>query len=164
MESSRYKKKYGRLAVEHFKNISDSILFTIKGHLIVEENLRDLVGLHFLNPEFLRQGNFGFNQILSIAKAIFFDISKQDVDITSVWEALHAINALRNALAHQLEPDDVSHRFDRLFKICEVREHLLTDTTMVKPIGWSVGTIFGHLGTLERRYLAVHQATSRISN
>jgi len=141
----------------HLNKISDPVLLLLKGHLIVEESLRSLVASNVKNPEFLKQANLSFSQILNIAKAMFFDQTNDPTDITKVWDAFVALNSIRNALAHELEPKDISPFLRRFFVTWPGQPQSLNNKAIIVPINMALGALLGTLHVIELRCQQAHE-------
>ena len=150
-------------ADEHLDKISDPVLLLLKGHLIVEESLRSLVASNVKNPKFLKQANLSFYQILNIAKAMFFDLANEPTDMTKVWDAFVALNSIRNALAHELEPKDISPLLRRFFVIWPGQPQSLNDKAIIVPINMALGALLGTLRVIELRCQQAHEKQAKIS-
>ena len=61
------------------------------------------------DPRALEEARLSFFSLANIAKALFFE--ERDVHI---WDAIFALNALRNAFAHKLEPPQREQHLRRL--------------------------------------------------
>lgn len=76
---------------------SDRTLMALKGHLLVEQALRDYVYNRVPKPQRLKDKQIAFSVILDFASSL------DDGDSMAwVWEAAKRLNKLRNALAHNL--------------------------------------------------------------
>jgi hypothetical protein len=83
----------------------DVVLVTLKAHLVAEETLFGIVKRKLANPEQLEDARLRFPQLVHLARGLL------PLDTTgNPWEGLLKLNALRNALAHNLKPRDVSTR------------------------------------------------------
>ena len=110
--------KYLHLADEHLDGITDPALLILKTHLILEQALTAEVAANVRHPRFLKKANLRFHQILNFAKAMFYESTDNEGrvrDIDQIWDALEALNTLRNQLAHHLEPDDTAKLLQRFF-------------------------------------------------
>jgi hypothetical protein len=81
---------------------TDRILVVLKGHLLVEELLREYVSKQFHNPSELVDARLTFYQCLCLARAADTDASHE-----KLWLVVERLNTLRNKLAHSLEPKDL---------------------------------------------------------
>jgi hypothetical protein len=86
-------------ADEHLDKVSDVVTLILKGHLLVEEALFAAVQTKFPHPQYFLDANLRFTQLLSIAKGLFYT-----EEYAPVWDAIQALNIVRNRLAHRLEP------------------------------------------------------------
>lgn len=89
--SERFKK--------HAPKGRDLTLILLKCHLLVEEEMNELLELMLPHPEFLYRSRFGFLQRLRVLQAV-----SSDPRFHTLAEAMELLNEMRNALAHQLEP------------------------------------------------------------
>ena len=89
--SSRYYK--------HLPSADDMTLLLLKGHLLVEELLRQLLDTALANPAALRDARLETHQCVCLAEALFDGRAP-----SWLWEALRKLNGIRNKLAHNLEP------------------------------------------------------------
>ena len=102
--------------MEHFPFEGDMILQILKGHLLVEEHIREIVKLQLPHSSALN-GNDGASydchQMICLAEAI-----TPESNINSwLWKALKKLNKLRNHLAHRLHDDAaLSHKVDDIVK------------------------------------------------
>ncbi|MEZ8193116.1 MULTISPECIES: hypothetical protein [unclassified Vibrio] len=118
------KKTYQERFMEHFPFDADMTLQILKGHLLIEEHIREIVKLQLPHSSALN-GNDGASydchQMICLAEAITPESDKTPW----VWKALKKLNKLRNYLAHKLGDSAVlSHKIDDLIKY--VRKNDLT--------------------------------------
>ena len=85
--------------IEHLPRDGDESLIVLKGHLLVEELLFELVAQSVTHPAALREARLTFYNVACLAKASYFAEGNGHV-----WEAVFALNSLRNGYAHNLEP------------------------------------------------------------
>lgn len=88
-------------------NVKDEHLHIIRGHLLIEKKLRELVDVKLEKPEVLNEARLSFSQILCIAEALYW---KKDTDL--IWQVTKKLNNIRNSFSHQLEPK----KYDVLIK------------------------------------------------
>jgi len=96
-------------ADEHLDKVSDVVTLILKGHLLVEEALFAAVQTRFPHPQYFLDANLRFAQLLSIAKGLFFT-----EEYAPVWDAIQALNSVRNRLAHSLEPSVDSEELKKI--------------------------------------------------
>lgn len=87
---------------------TDNVTVVLRGHLLVEELLREYVSLQFQKPEMLKDARLTFHQILCIARA-----SSNDAASDKLWLSIEKLNGLRNKLAHSLEPKDLEIKIEK---------------------------------------------------
>lgn len=76
----------------------DLSLIVLKGHLLIEELLYVIVKASVKHPESVENARLRFSQLAYLARAIAYEDS-----LRAVWDAIFAINTLRNMFAHDLE-------------------------------------------------------------
>ena len=92
-----------RRMIEHLPNGNDLTLIVLKGHLLIEERLLDLVRLRLGSDDAtLNEARLRFSQLVPLARA-----ASGRPGYPWFWRALQKLNSLRNDLAHHLEPKQV---------------------------------------------------------
>ena len=94
--------------MKHMPDGDDVTLIVLKGHLLIEESLREVVGTVVAHAELLEEARLSFSQLMHLAKAMSW--RNHDSDI---WDILKIINSLRNDLAHRLEPEKLEVKVRR---------------------------------------------------
>lgn len=97
----------------HYPDGADLTLQVLKGHLLVEELLRQIFELLLAYPDALkgdRGTTFECHQIICLVEAI----TPHSKDEAWVWSAAKRLNNLRNELAHNLEPKAVDQKVQAL--------------------------------------------------
>ena len=89
---------------QHLDKTDDPILVILRGHLLVEERLRDILARLSRAPEELKAARLSFHQVLYLCRAV---IARHD---EPVWGFMERLNEVRNRVAHHLDPGD----FDEL--------------------------------------------------
>jgi hypothetical protein len=84
-------------------------LVIMKGHLLLEEQLRQLIDERVKNPQALKKPRIDYTYCISLAQAFF-----PDGHDPALWESLKKLNELRNALAHQMEPKNVEMKMSEI--------------------------------------------------
>ncbi|MEJ1495078.1 MAG: hypothetical protein RPU13_01125 [Candidatus Sedimenticola sp. (ex Thyasira tokunagai)] len=81
--------------------IKDESLIVLKGHLLVEDLMREYCFSKVNNGRYLEYSKMSFNQIAYLVRAL------QEKDAPSwIWGAIKKLNWLRNAFAHNLSPEN----------------------------------------------------------
>lgn len=96
--------KLERLA-QHLLPAEDLTLAVLKGHLLVEEALEEVVVAHCKNPHLVQEQQVNFATKLLFARAL-----TGAEELSLVWSACKRLNSLRNALAHKLDHPDTQKR------------------------------------------------------
>ncbi|NQD94080.1 hypothetical protein HP532_15635 [Pseudomonas sp. CrR25] len=84
----------------------DSTIIVLKGHLLSEELMNDLINKILPHPEHIKNCRFNYSQTLSLAKAVSDD-ERHD---KWVWSGLKKLNDIRNAYSHNLEPEKINDK------------------------------------------------------
>ncbi|WP_223911877.1 hypothetical protein [Rhodoferax lithotrophicus] len=77
----------------------DPELVLLKGHLLIEEQIRALIDCRLQNPQALKEANarLDTHQAIQLAKAFF-----PPGHMVEIWRAVSKLNTLRNNIAHNL--------------------------------------------------------------
>jgi hypothetical protein len=95
----RFQEKIG------LKSGADLQMILLKAHLLIEEQLQSFIHGAVRDASLLkRKGRFSYAQRLILAEALHSD--PKCFGYGWVWEAARSLNALRNQMAHDLEPKD----------------------------------------------------------
>lgn len=87
--------------------IGDPTYSVLKAHLLFEELLWTYLERQLANPSALKDARFSFSQLASVARAC----SPIPADHWC-WTALAKLNRVRNLLAHESRPDQLSSKID----------------------------------------------------
>lgn len=85
----------------HLSQSDDPILVILRGHLLIETRLRDILVRVSRSPDELQDARLSFYQLLAVVRAI---IGRED---DAVWPFIKRLNEVRNRVAHHLEPGDL---------------------------------------------------------
>lgn len=83
----------------------DMVLVVLKGHLLIEEQLRNVVDEHVNHPKALASAQFSCSQIICLVEAFCADRTAP-----WLWMSLRNLNSLRNDIAHRIEPKRFQER------------------------------------------------------
>lgn len=89
----------------HLKGAKDPILCILKGHLLIEEQLFELIKLKSIKPDALKDSKLTFYQKLCIVEALY-----RTSKTKWYYNATKKLNKLRNDLSHALEPKGFDKR------------------------------------------------------
>ncbi len=76
-------------------------LIILKGHLLIEDLLREFCYSKTENPDELMGARLSFSQVSKLCRALMKNKAE-----TWTWDCISRLNDLRNMLAHKLEPKD----------------------------------------------------------
>ena len=109
--------RLGRL-LEHLPTTDDLSLITLKGHLLIEEILGDLLSAKCKDPASLLNLDLSFYKKLGLVRALYGDRLNEEIVLPPrTWDCVEALNALRNELAHKLESKAVNGKLDRFISL-----------------------------------------------
>lgn len=97
--------------------LEDATLVVIKGHLAIERILYAKVTAVLPKPESFDQARLSFMQLMLLAKAMFYPLRPSDPEGREdelIWDAISALNTLRNRMAHRLDVGDVEPLLRRI--------------------------------------------------
>ena len=100
MEYSEYKK----MIQDNLMSIEDVELILLKGHLVIEQLITELLELNLIEPSRLKQINPMFSKKLEI----YLAIAGNSIISEGLEKVLKDLNTLRNRLAHNLNHPNFS--------------------------------------------------------
>jgi hypothetical protein len=119
-------------------------MLVLRAQLLIEEQLHRILASRLPAPHFAADASLRFPQLLSLVRAFFPDARLDDT-----WRVLREFNALRNRLAHHLEPADLEAR------ICKIATEAAfpiksasSEEEMLEAINHSLGWVFATLAHL----------------
>jgi hypothetical protein len=131
-----------------FEGVTDGTLLVLKGHLLLEESLYKLVSAKFPNPEYLDRANLKYYQLLNLARALTSTPRPNDVRDAleeGMWDAMDALNTMRNRLAHNLEPD-LEPLLARMYMDREVKKPAsLSDPNVLHGVASTIAFLLGRI-------------------
>lgn len=87
-------------------------LVVLRGHILIEEELREVVRAKFLKPKVHDLRKSKYYRLLRRAQTLYGDQLPE-----WKWRVAQEFNDLRNSLAHQLEDETVEPRIERVLKL-----------------------------------------------
>jgi hypothetical protein len=96
-------------AVQLLSTVDELAELTLKGDLLIEEHLAEIVRRFVFHPDRLEKCQLRFPQLVELARALSLDESDN-----SMWTLIDALHALRNGLAHSLAEGKRRPRLDRV--------------------------------------------------
>lgn len=114
----------------HLPSGNDLTLIALKGHLLAEEALDDLIRFYCKQPEHLDDVEIRFFVKARIARAL-----SGHIVWTGLWPLIDALNSVRNDLAHNLESPKLRDRAIRFLNLRKELAPLLYDPD-IDPSNW----------------------------
>jgi hypothetical protein len=96
---------------EHMPETDDLTLVVLKGHLLIEELLVELVHLALPHAAYLDKARLSFHQLACVVR------SSVQRESDPAWELILSLNSLRNDLAHNLESPKRDERLQQIFQL-----------------------------------------------
>ncbi|MGX9934810.1 hypothetical protein ACVFVO_05455 [Advenella kashmirensis] len=112
---------------------ADELTVILKGHLLIEEQLRAITRSSVSNPEYFDDAKLTFYSALRLARAVAGHFNDG-----ACWVAAERLNSVRNRIAHNAEPNINQAPLDRFFSVCEEEirwsavSHLPRNTTKLR--------------------------------
>ena len=97
--------------LQHLPKDNDLSLLVLKGHLLMEERLFDLLERSVRNPEYVKRANLRTGQLIAVVAGLHWS-----PDRAWVWHMAWGLNKLRNELSHRLESKDLTRLIDEFLK------------------------------------------------
>jgi hypothetical protein len=101
--------KYRAEYEKHLGEVDEVALHILKGHLIIESVLDNLLAQIFFYPKYIR---LSFTQKAQLARA--YALRKNEFPI---WNFLTAINEMRNAIAHSLSGERRARKMEQVRRL-----------------------------------------------
>jgi len=90
----------------------DRTLVILKGHLLIEEKLRQIIDNHVVNKSPIIKAKLSFIQVIYLVRAFI-----KNYNDSWVWGALKLLNNLRNSVAHSIEQPDVDLGMEKFISL-----------------------------------------------
>jgi hypothetical protein len=111
----------------------DRVLVVLKAHLLIEEQVRQIVDERITNPKALADARLDCHQCICLAQAFFQSDSKQ-----WLWTSLKKLNKIRNDIAHNIEPKGLQDRLSDFVEIFPTALAQEDETTKFEMALWSL--------------------------
>ena len=123
----------------------DRDLVILKGHLLIEEQLHKFVNEKLANPSALSD-RFTFHHYLCLARAVTTDLT-----MDWIWDGASRLNALRNLIAHSVEPKDVQQKIDDFVALVGQNQTSPLSAELVDEVGQFPAAIMSLHASLSAR-------------
>ncbi len=87
----------------------DQVLTVLKGHLIIEELLTELLKIKLEQSGNPLGINIGSNTMFAQKLNLYWAIAQRDIEF-DVWVYLKELNSIRNKMAHAIEPRGIDEK------------------------------------------------------
>lgn len=91
---------------KHMPRAKDITLIILKGHLLIEQVLTDILDTELSYSKALYDAKMSFSNRLAVVKSIY------GTDSSFPYGVIENLNSLRNQLVHNLEPKDIKSKLD----------------------------------------------------
>jgi hypothetical protein len=109
---------------------SDLAVVVLKGHLLIEQKIREFISERMLSPEALNDARLSSYQAFCLAEAL----TLPNAEPKSLWSILRKLNTLRNKLAHNVDPPGIQERV----------EEIISQYSAIWPIRSGFVGVLGH--------------------
>lgn len=102
-------KSYQRFS-KHFPRNDDLMLIIIKGHLLIEVEINNLLTLLVKNGKHLEKAKLNYHQKICLLKSLLLKGTSKG----TLFNRIEMINNIRNQIAHNLEPKELDGKVRNL--------------------------------------------------
>jgi hypothetical protein len=130
----------------HLPDSDDLSLITLKGHLLIEEILDDIIAFHCRKASVLAETNIPFFLKTRLAHALVGDDSLP----MPIWPMIDALRVLRNELAHKLESAKLERAVSKFISLTYgSTENFNKEAPVAQNLRNSMGYMYGYLAGYE---------------
>lgn len=97
MSETGYLDKYTKMYEKEMNENDQLQQVVLKGHLIIEAAIENIISIVFFHPEYVLKGRFTFMQKVQMARA--YGLRK---NTNPIWDLILKVNEVRNEVAHNL--------------------------------------------------------------
>ncbi len=102
--------KHIERVIQHLPGADDMTLLALKGHLLIEELLDEIIWAHCKTPEALQDVEIRFPAKVRLVQAL-----TGTSELSAIWGLCEKLNSLRNSLAHKIEHPSAQKRLEAFF-------------------------------------------------
>ena len=102
--------KHLERVLQHMPQSGDMTLIALKGHLLIEEMLDEIIWAHCKAPDALQDVEIRFPAKVKLVLAL-----TATHELANVWNLCEKLNTLRNSLAHKIEHPAAQKKLDAFF-------------------------------------------------
>lgn len=118
-------------------------ILVLRGHLLIEREVRCLVLKKFVRPRAFDLEHLFFNDVARLAEALYADALPD-----GIWEDIKQLNVIRNSLAHNLVDDTLAPRIKRFiarFKERDAKSFRFVRDTVPEQLAYCIATLHHEL-------------------
>lgn len=134
--------------LKHLPRSQDLMLVVLKGHLLIEEEINEILTIMLNEPSALFDAHLSFRQRLAVLRSVVGSEGNQHFR----YDALQKLNVLRNELAHNLEPKELDRRVKMFLEQIEdpESEEALSELTLCERLKRCIALLCGELAGWQR--------------
>lgn len=142
-------KSYQRFS-KHFPRTGDLTLIVLKGHLLLEEEINDLLSQFMKNKNYIEKAKLSFYQKICLVESLLLEGSTKG----TCFEIIEMINLLRNNIAHKLEPKKLEAKVrDLLYCMFPNNKVEINNTDKrIKYLELGIASLIGQLSSFVNKY------------
>jgi hypothetical protein len=136
----------------HLPRSSDLTLIILKGHLLVEEEINDVISDLLHNPAALAAGKLTCYQRIRLLRALL-----PKGPINDFFDTVEKLNTLRNGIGHHLDPPQIESRIEAFVRLFEDPEIPIVDfqrEPLARRLKRSIGYLCGKMHGIHKGYVA----------
>lgn len=131
---------------KHMPRTKDITMIILKGHLLVEQEMNDILDDNLTESKALLDARMTFSHRLAVIKSIYGSFNRSKFPYTQIKK----LNALRNQLVHNIEPKDLEKNIVAFVQEIEDRESkvkfskMKLENRLKRSIAYLCGLIYGY--------------------
>jgi len=137
---------------EHLPKSDDYELIVLKGHLLVEEILENIIKSQCQAPDVLDSVEIGFFLKSRIARALIGGKFRNGLKLPeTIWSKIDSLNSLRNELVHSLkDKEKIDSRVDKfILEVKNLVEEPMPEISRSRSLRRCISNILGYFAAIE---------------
>lgn len=134
---------------KHFPRTGDLTLIVLKGHLLIEEEINDLLIHLTKNIKHLDKADVTCYQKICLVESLLLSGSIKG----TCFETIEKINSLRNKIAHKLEPNALEAKVRNVINCMfpDIKDDLTDTDKQINYLKIVFGTLIGQLSSIVKK-------------
>jgi len=116
----------------------DLTLLILKGHLLIEQQIRSFVFCHFPNQKALKAQKWDADRLISMGRAY---CEENCAKTMAVWDCFKKLNSIRNHMAHRLDGTGLDHKISDFLKTFEPLKVWGTEDNIFDQVSSALNTL-----------------------